>query len=192
MRFAAVRRRRRIAEPCGNGGRFACLQVIKCATAPAPIVAIAQRRLDVRIQSKCFGGLPRSQFGCCPATSGAGQAPGERLGFYPAAHAKRFVGWKGSLVRGVGRRVANKDEARSQELASRDRRSARTRQGIYALRKAVARWVSAPNRRPSVVHMMICAASEATRNFHNTTAGNSSGTSLTVGSRSPATIITTT
>ena len=66
--LAAVRRGRGVAQPGIGGVRPIGSDLPKFLSGPAPVVALTQHRLDVRAQSKDFGGLARPQLGTDPTT----------------------------------------------------------------------------------------------------------------------------
>ena len=90
-RLSAVRRRRRIAQPCGDGSRITGIHVVEAASGPKPVVAIAQRRQCDRFDSERFGCLRvrssgliqyRSASGKCPASAAARVLPMSSIGSF--------------------------------------------------------------------------------------------------------------
>jgi len=183
-RIATMRRRRRITQPSGNAVGVSGRHLIERGSAPISVIAFAQHRWRNSFELERFRRLPGPQLRAYPKPVGSGHLVGESRRARPTMTVKRLVCGKGRLAHGVGGRVTDQNEARCHQW----RNPAYPFRLSYAcnLPLAKVRWVKAPNSKPSVAHMMNCAPREAILNFHSTTAGNSSGTSLTAGSRSEA------
>jgi hypothetical protein len=110
--LAAVRRGGGVAQPGGDGLRLPRGDLGQSAAGPASVVTLAQRRLDACIQAQRFGGLPGPQFRTGPALVDARQMPGKLCGQRPAAIIKRLVAGKCRSAHGIGRSVADQNEAR--------------------------------------------------------------------------------
>ena len=104
--LAAVRRRRRISQPFRDGFRFLRLDRVERATGPAPVVAIAQQRLDGRVDFKSLGGLIGPQSRARRPSIRKKQATRESGEFPPPLKVEWFIGWKSGRANGGRRSLA--------------------------------------------------------------------------------------
>ena len=186
--FAAVRCSRGIAQPGRNRIRLARLHFVKPATRPASIVQSRNAGSTFAFNPKTCAVCRVRSSGLCPTPAGLRQCTRECSGARRTRLIKRLVRREACRAHGIRRAMRDKNQP-----SGHCRIVAGTSGANYvdSLPTVRARWVRAPNSKPSVAHMISCAPNAAIRNCHSTTAGNPSGTSFTAGRSKPARVTMT-
>jgi hypothetical protein len=110
-RFAAMRRASRITQPFGDGVRFFRAHLIKRASRPPTVIAIAQHRLNGRVEREAIGCLTGAQCRARPTAVCTAEAKRRRGQLLPRLRVDRFVGRKRRCAHCRRRGVANQSQA---------------------------------------------------------------------------------
>jgi hypothetical protein len=100
--FAAVWRGSRIAQPGRSGIRLVSVDLVEGSPCPTTIVAVAQPRLDLRIESESLGCLPCSLLRARPAPACLGQTIGKRFDVLRAEFIEWLIRWEFYGPHGLG------------------------------------------------------------------------------------------